>query len=84
MTNEEDFCPLFHRYQDICHKWTVWVVMAAVWLLGVTLGSLPTFGWNGSQKPKKRGESECDYFRIMDEDFLRYSQWNLSIPTAIG
>ena len=72
MTNEEDFSPLFHRYQDICHRWTVWVVMAAVWLLGVTLGSLPTFGWNGSQRPKKPDESECNYFRIMDEDFLRY------------
>ena len=46
--------------------------MAAVWLLGVTLGSLPTFGWNGSQKPKKPGESECNYFRIMDEDFVMY------------
>ena len=62
---------LFPRYNDICQKWTVWVVMAAVWVLGVTLGSLPTFGWNGAGRAKVPEEHECTYFAIMDEDYLR-------------
>ena len=45
--------------------------MAAIWLLGITIGSLPTFGWNGRSRPRNPEDPECNYFVIMNEDFLR-------------
>ncbi|KAK7484032.1 hypothetical protein BaRGS_00024767 [Batillaria attramentaria] len=61
-----------YRYKDFCRKWTVWVVMAAIWLLGIVLGSLPVFGWNRSVEAALSGDPVCSYFNIMHEHFLRF------------
>ncbi|XP_025105932.1 adenosine receptor A3-like isoform X2 [Pomacea canaliculata] len=60
-----------YQYIDVCKKWTVWVVMVVVWLLGIGIGSLPLLGWNSAETTNSSGDPICGYFKIMNPDYLR-------------